>query len=247
MFCRRCYVYDCHIHGTEQPLAQFRLVDPKSVKDPNCVTDPNNKCGPECYNNKKRDNKKDSNGKLMEWEDDEKAILRRAIDAFESDWCQIAKLLGPRSCSECYDMGQSDPIKPVDSKKRQRLSSRPRPLQSVINSKIFRDTIKQREQRGGQPSAHYRPCSHEGPCATENCVCHRGANFCEKYCGCDIDCKRRFPGCHCKLSQCQTRACPCFAANRECDLDLCQCGAGSNNEVTMKCKNVGIQRGDFIE
>ena len=40
------------------------------------------------------------------------------------------------------------------------------------------------------------------PCTQLHTACHDQRECC------------RFPGCHCKLSQCRTKACPCFAANR---------------------------------
>jgi len=244
LFCRRCYVYDCHIHGTEQPLAQFRLVDKvdEASPGPNAPT-----CGPDCYRDPDAAAKQSKLGKRdtsqRPWGDDEKVIFRRARDIFNEDWCRVSKMLDTRSCAECFEHTKSEPIRAVE-RSNIRLTSRPRPHHSGANSKMFRDTIKQREQRKGLPSSQYRPCNHEGPCSSDNCICHRAANFCEKFCGCDVSCKRRFPGCHCKISQCQTRACPCFAANRECDPDLCRdCGAGCNDAI-MKCKNVSIQRGD---
>lgn len=39
---------------------------------------------------------------------------------------------------------------------------------------------------------------------------------CAKLCG------NRFRGCHCVITQCRKRNCPCFAANRECDPDVCR-------------------------
>jgi hypothetical protein len=73
----------------------------------------------------------------------------------------------------------------------------------------------------------YQACSHSGPCNNENqdCVCMRNKTWCEKYCCCDRSCKRKFFGCNCKNGQCRTKSCPCFAASRACDPDLCgSCG-----------------------
>ncbi|KAJ0097372.1 hypothetical protein Patl1_28655 [Pistacia atlantica] len=39
---------------------------------------------------------------------------------------------------------------------------------------------------------------------------------------CPKSCKNRFRGCHCAKSQCRSRQCPCFAADRECDPDVCR-------------------------
>lgn len=251
LFCRRCYVYDCHIHGTEQPLAQYRLMDEEEVQGKPKVID--NPCGPGCFLHKKNGKSSPSPASKKRpsaqrpWSDDEKAILRRARETFQMDWCRISKLMGSRSCAACWELEQSAEATEhnVVHKAGIWVNTRPRPARDGTSSKIFRDTIKQREQRKDMPSAQYRPCSHEGPCNAESCICHRGANFCEKFCGCDTSCKRRFPGCHCKLSQCQTRACPCFAASRECDPDLCrECGAGCDEANFLKCKNVSIQRGD---
>ena len=103
LFCRRCYKYDCHIHGTEQPLPTFRLIDtpPTEQAEP---------CGPECWKNiEEGENEKKTKGgtKRKEapdasWSDDERAIYRRAREAFQGDWCRVKKLLVNRSCAQCF-------------------------------------------------------------------------------------------------------------------------------------------------
>jgi histone-lysine N-methyltransferase EZH2 len=98
----------------------------------------------------------------------------------------------------------------------------------------------------------YYPCDHDRliPC-NQHCYCVRSGNFCEKYCCCSsTKCDNRFPGCRCR-SSCTTKQCPCYAAARECDPDLCtSCGADDfrsiNNElitsIICSCHNVPIQR-----
>ena len=106
------------------------------------------------------------------------------------------------------------------------------------------------------PVFRYEPCDHDGPCSIENgCGCVENNNFCEKHCACSWDCRNRFTGCRCKKSGCTTQSCPCFAANRECDPDLCGVCMASHHpngqtlgrempapgpEVKI-CRNVNIQ------
>lgn len=74
----------------------------------------------------------------------------------------------------------------------------------------------------------YQPCNHEGDCSKDtNCICVVSGTFCEKYCACSRNCSHKFQGCNCKNGACRTKSCPCFAASRACDPDLCGvCGAG---------------------
>ena len=55
-----------------------------------------------------------------------------------------------------------------------------------------------------------------------DCKSASAGNFCEKWCGCGGSCGNSFAGCSCKQGACNTRACPCFAAGRECDPDICK-------------------------
>ena len=88
-------------------------------------------------------------------------------------------------------------------------------------------------------------CAQEGPCdsGTPDCVCIAGLNFCEKFCACGPSYRNRYRGCKCKLGDCRTQACPCWVAGRECDPDLCSCGAPSYACTECSACSAGINPG----
>uniref|UniRef100_V5LTF8 [histone H3]-lysine(27) N-trimethyltransferase n=1 Tax=Eulaliopsis binata TaxID=673200 RepID=V5LTF8_9POAL len=95
-------------------------------------------------------------------------------------------------------------------------------------------TVRKRIGDGKQWYTQYNPCVCQQMCG-KDCPCVENGTCCEKYCGCSKSCKNKFRGCHCAKSQCRSRQCPCFAANRECDPDVCRncwvsCGDGSLGE-----------------
>tara|TARA_B110000977_G_scaffold125247_2_gene160408 strand:+ start:3643 stop:7164 length:3522 start_codon:yes stop_codon:yes gene_type:complete len=105
---------------------------------------------------------------------------------------------------------------------------------AVSQRKKASATIKRRMQNSKSADAYmmqYVPCEccavdangNPGPCCDPKgkCACIRDGNFCEKWCGCGGNCGNDFPGCNCKTA-CNSRACPCVAADRECDPDLCK-------------------------
>ena len=99
--------------------------------------------------------------------------------------------------------------------------------------------------QGAEIHPAFQPCNHNGLCSEENCSCVQNSFFCTKHCVWGAKSKNFFRGCACKGNQCRTKACPCFAANRECDPDLCKsCGACTdppNKPATkQQCRNDNI-------
>ncbi|KAI1614246.1 hypothetical protein EDD37DRAFT_612156 [Exophiala viscosa] len=102
------------------------------------------------------------------------------------------------------------------------------------------------------------PCSHTGPCYNNPaCSCFKSRVHCERFCGCDEACKRRFRGCTCttrgnKICFKDSR-CECWKHNRECDPYLCgRCGVHEVLDSSNKyrddirkglCRNNRIQLG----
>lgn len=92
----------------------------------------------------------------------------------------------------------------------------------------------------------FLPCDHEGPC-DDDCSCVANGFFCTKACAWGSKSPNFFRGCDCRAGQCQTNACPCYAARRECDPDLCRncstCSDPPGRPTTgngQRCRNDNI-------
>ncbi|KAB2605088.1 histone-lysine N-methyltransferase EZA1-like [Pyrus ussuriensis x Pyrus communis] len=198
-----------------------------------------------------------------EWKPVEKDLYMKGLQIFGRNSCLIARnlLSGLRTCMEVssymHNSGASMPNRSVvgpssfmeDNVKsdmdqtEQEMSSKPRLLRRRGKARRLKyswksaghPTMWKRIADGKNDSRKlYTPCGCQSMCGKE-CPCMSNGTCCEKYCGCSKSCKNRFRGCHCAKSQCRSRQCPCFAAGRECDPDVCRhcwvsCGDGSLGE-----------------
>ncbi|KAJ4714846.1 Histone-lysine N-methyltransferase [Melia azedarach] len=130
-----------------------------------------------------------------------------------------------------------------------RRRGRVRRLKYTWKSAAYHSIRKRITERKDQPCRQYNPCGCQTACGKQ-CPCLLNGTCCEKYCGCPKSCKNRFRGCHCAKSQCRSRQCPCFAADRECDPDICRncwigCGDGTLGMPDSKgdnyeCRNMKL-------
>ncbi|XP_065874455.1 histone-lysine N-methyltransferase CLF isoform X2 [Euphorbia lathyris] len=216
--------------------------------------------------------KKESRGNKS-WKPFEKSLYEKGLEIFGRNSCFIARNLlnGLKTCSEVFrymvcseNLGcqVGDAANPHgegyskfdfngatgnnEVRRRSRFlrrRGRVRRLKYSWKSTAYHSIRKRISERKDQPCRQYNPCNCGTACGKQ-CSCLLNGTCCEKYCGCPKSCKNRFRGCHCAKSQCRSRQCPCFAADRECDPDVCRncwvgCGDGS----------LGIpnQRGDNYE
>ncbi|KAJ4769619.1 Histone-lysine N-methyltransferase [Rhynchospora pubera] len=196
------------------------------------------------------------------WSTLEEDLYLKGIEIFGRNSCLIARnlLSGMKTCMEVsnymFNNGSSMPSRPLlttssfddfgtsdqdymelDLPIRSRICrkrGKTRKLKYTWKS-AGHPAIRKRIGDGKQqPCKQYLPCGCQQSCGKE-CPCILNSTCCEKYCGCSKSCKNRFRGCHCAKSQCRSRQCPCFAAGRECDPDVCRncwvsCGDGTLGE-----------------
>ncbi|KAL5210593.1 hypothetical protein ABZP36_006216 [Zizania latifolia] len=213
---------------------------------------------------------------ISHWSALERDLYLKGIEIFGKNSCLIAKnlLSGLKTCMEVasymYNNGAAKGKRPLSSKSifgdfaeaeqgymeqdmvaRTRIcrrKGRARKLKYTWKS-AGHPTVRKRIGDGKKWYTQYNPCGCQQMCG-KDCRCVANGTCCEKYCGCSKSCKNRFRGCHCAKSQCRSRQCPCFAASRECDPDVCRncwvsCGDGSLGEPPERgdgyqCGNVKL-------
>lgn len=199
------------------------------------------------------------------WKTLEKALYEKGLEIFGKNSCLIARNLlnGLKTCLEVYQymtrldsklscQGGDNGTNPEHSEsvgnevrrsRYVRRRGRVRRLKYTWKSTGYHSIRKRISERKDQPCRQYNPCGCESACGKQ-CPCLLNGTCCEKYCGCPKSCKNRFRGCHCAKSQCRSRQCPCFAADRECDPDVCRNCWVSCGDGTLGTPN---QRGDNYE
>ncbi|KAI4340260.1 hypothetical protein MLD38_025118 [Melastoma candidum] len=198
----------------------------------------------------------------LDWKPLERELYLKGIEIFGRNSCLIARnmLSGMKSCMEVsrfmLDGGVSSAhgsiTAPESDDCGKSYLDRTNDQQSVPRTRLLRRKGRARKLKyswksAGYPSMwkriadgknmsckQYTPCGCPSMCG-KDCPCLQSETCCEKYCGCSKSCKNRFRGCHCAKSRCRSRQCPCFAAGRECDPDVCRncwvsCGDGSLGE-----------------
>ncbi|KAK9096981.1 hypothetical protein Sjap_022478 [Stephania japonica] len=212
------------------------------------------------------------------WKPIEKGLYAKGLEIFGRNSCLIARnlLSGMKTCAEVYQYMSFSEDKlfrtgdgvnsffeghsKIDYKDNMRSELRTRSrfirrrgrvrrLKYTWKSAAYHSIRKRITERKDQPCRQYNPCGCQSACGKQ-CSCLLNDTCCEKYCGCPKSCKNRFRGCHCAKSQCRSRQCPCFAADRECDPDVCRncwvsCGDGtlggpSQRGDNYECRNMKL-------
>ncbi|KAK9061866.1 hypothetical protein SSX86_019050 [Deinandra increscens subsp. villosa] len=212
------------------------------------------------------------------WRTLEKSLFKKGLEIFGKNSCLIARNLlgGRKTCAEVYHVLQyyenklysqgSNSINSQDDDDKTESNenmgtARKRRSNFFHRRSRFRrskytwkpaGSHSMRKRNSDKKNLHcrqYDPCECQSVCGGD-CSCLANDTCCEKYCGCPKSCKIRFRGCHCAKSQCRSRQCPCFAANRECDPDVCRhcwisCGDGTLGSPGKKgnsyeCQNMKL-------
>ncbi|XP_073098811.1 histone-lysine N-methyltransferase CLF isoform X3 [Elaeis guineensis] len=188
------------------------------------------------------------------WKVIEQSLFVKGLEIFGRNSCLIARnlLCGMKTCMEVFQYmnyvedkktyGAADGANSLvegyakgnELQTRSRFlrrRGRVRRLKYTWKSAGYHSIRKRITEKKDQPCRQYNPCGCQSACGKQ-CPCLVNGTCCEKYCGCPKICKNRFRGCHCAKSQCRSRQCPCFAADRECDPDVCRncwigCGDGT--------------------
>ena len=165
----------------------------------------------------------------------ELSFVNKGLEIFGSNPCFIARLVGTKSCYEVHLFLKRNPnliatAAGANKARRNKLKGK----QTAVQKRFHHNEAELWHQ--------YTPCKCVGPC-TSSCVCIKSGNFCERFCACFRNCQNQFRGCKCK-GQCSSLRCPCLAASRECDPDICKgCSQTClpNCPPGLQCHNMNLR------
>ncbi len=257
LFCRRCFTYDCNIHGNlPKPnldllgeLAMKKEKDGKWVEiDGPSSTYEQTKTSDSNPNIASTANCESDNDSLSQTK---QSMCERLHLIFQGDVVKMAHALGVstnavQSFVTTNKIEFRDP-QYVTPKLLKRKRDRVQCYQSMRNYKP--EYLNNIQSTLIHPA--FIPCDHDGPCDQSNCSCIQNAFFCTKHCGWGSLSSNFFRGCACQAGQCRSSSCACFAAQRECDPDLCtSCGACTDQPNKpagdgQRCRNdnISMKRG----
>ncbi|KAE9150934.1 hypothetical protein PF001_g4791 [Phytophthora fragariae] len=187
----------------------------------------------------------------------ELGLVRKLRETLGDNSCLLAAVVGSASCIDMHELimkeKANDQRAMTDGRSSRRMRSWKHGRRSGgSNHELLQRTRNQRLQDRGTENHEYKPCMHDGMCDSTGCSCMKRDHMCEKACACSRDCPNRFEGCTCRDGECRTDKCPCFAALRECDPDVCvSCGAcdlavdmvkGASIASMLTCSNVNVIR-----
>ncbi|KAL4109743.1 hypothetical protein PRIC1_001438 [Phytophthora ramorum] len=233
LFCRRCFVYDCDYHGcVEQPKLNTSEQNAVALnmKEKEAMINTGRNCGNNCFLAQTSSSSTNGFSKARAisatfgWNKLTRIICARAYFLCWGNFCEMAHILGDKTCLEVaelcayYDINDRSLVKEVRPQPKSRRSRKKKNARMSV-------AHLQNSQNGVVNSVQIKiePCSHDGPCEQGVCSCVDDGIFCSKHCHCVHDeCKIFFPGCQCQRGRCRTKACPCFCSGRECDIDLCK-------------------------
>ncbi|KAG6586538.1 Transcriptional repressor EZH1 [Phytophthora cinnamomi] len=233
-------------------------------------------CSKMCWKNSDRTETSDQRAPLLAAE---LGVVRKLRRTMGDNSCLLAAVVGSASCKDLHELIKKEQASDERTMADGRSSRRTRNWKHGCrsggsNHELLQRTRNQRLQDRGTENHEYKPCMHEGMCDSTGCSCMKRDHMCEKACACSRDCPNRwvlrsssaivpfrkidvFEGCNCPLSDCRTSKCPCFAALRECDPDVClSCGAselaadlasgaivnGAHAQAPSTCGNVNVIR-----
>lgn len=263
LFCRKCFSYDCNLHGNLEQAnnkLQMRLALEKEAEGGWVSPDTTStNAGMDTLDQSEVKSLKRSHEQTTcndgiasssptahkDLTPFEKSVFERTFQMFKGDAQKISSVLGCNiSAVEDYmRVKQFELFKPTEQKPKKK-------KRRCYDAKSMKNYNPTWLNRFKNTKVHpvFEPCIHDEPCSSDNCSCVGDAFFCTKHCVWGNKSRNFFRGCNC-VGGCNKNSCSCYASRRECDPDLCKnCGCCTdppNSPATKQiCRNdnIGMRR-----